>query len=300
MSTQVARFPFVSKDDILRAFPPGTEPSESTFKTLRRNGLVSAGVSIRRRRAGRVVGQLRCYAAVNIDAVVLARHGRSEEASEVAGKATQFEAEWQPLVSDLAREFHLYHYEAFWSARNQIAHALSPAAKAIELLHNSLNASITSLVSEEFVRIGQITHQWAALQIVNQSLATSIAETIAPINKALESIVEANAQATSAVARAVESIGFDYQQFMIDAFLPRAALLNTGDLALLRIEQSAGSSLLSLLAAIQEEEPFELDKDIAPYFTDEPLPPSVLEYLAQRIAARDTIKVPPRTIPLAS
>jgi hypothetical protein len=73
MTTAVARFPFVSKADILRVYRPGAESSDRTFQTLRKHGFVSAGVSIHHRRQGRVLGQLRCYAALNLDAVVLAR-----------------------------------------------------------------------------------------------------------------------------------------------------------------------------------------------------------------------------------
>jgi hypothetical protein len=50
MATRLARFPFVSKADILRAYRPGSGLSERTFRTLREHGWVSPGVVIRHRR----------------------------------------------------------------------------------------------------------------------------------------------------------------------------------------------------------------------------------------------------------
>lgn len=84
MDTALGRFPFVSRLDIVRVYKPGTTPSESTFRTLRGHRYVSRGTSIRLHRNGRVGGQLRCYAALNLDAAVLARQGHVEAAVELA------------------------------------------------------------------------------------------------------------------------------------------------------------------------------------------------------------------------
>jgi hypothetical protein len=69
---------------------------------------------------------------------------------------------------------------------------------------------------------------------------------------------------------------------------------------LLRIEHSAGSSLLSLLAAVQEDEPFALGDEFAPYFSDDSLPAGVVDQVERRRAEGKVIAVPARTIPLAS
>ena len=305
MTTSVARFPFVSKADILRVYRPGAESSDRTFRTLRKHGLVSAGVSIRHRRQGRVVGQLRCYAALNLDAVILARHDRADEAADLARKAGRFEAEWQPLVAELAAEFDLYDFEAFRSARNLFAHTLAPATAQLESLHTLASAAAGALVAEEFVRIGAITGRWAALDLVTPRSAATVGESFNPLSDAVAAIVaqslpRVDAGITAAIANALEPLTRAARQLAIDSFLPRAAGLGTGDLALLRIEHSAGSSLLSLIAAVQEEEPFVLDDESAPYFSDESLPASVVGQVEQRRVSGDTIRVPPLTIPLAS
>ncbi|HVA08771.1 MAG TPA: hypothetical protein VNG12_18715 [Acidimicrobiales bacterium] len=82
MTTAVTRFPFVSKADILRAYRPGEDASDRTFRTLREHRLVSSGLAIRHRRKGRVAGQLRAYSALNIDAVILARHDQPSAVSQ--------------------------------------------------------------------------------------------------------------------------------------------------------------------------------------------------------------------------
>ena len=305
MATVVARFPFVSKVDILRAYRPGTEPSDRTFRTLRRHGLVSAGVAIRHRRRGRVVGQLRCYAALNVDAVVLARHQRTEVAVQVAEEAGRFEAEWQPLVADLAAQFDLDDFEAFRSARNLLAHALAPATEQLENLHQQLSASWRVPVSEEFVRIGEITEQWATLQVLTQQWAAALDKTFVPLNDTVAAIIaksipRIDPAITRAIATALQPLAGETRQLAVDSFLPRAASLQAGDLALLRIEHSAGSSVLSLLAAVQEDEPFTLGDEFAPYFSDDPLPASVVGQVERRRAEGNIITVPARTIPLAS
>jgi hypothetical protein len=91
------------------------------------------------------------------------------------------------------------------------------------------------------------------------------------------------------------------RQVVVDSCLPSAAALSEGDLAVLRIERSGGTSIFSLLAATGEvEEPFNLDDDAAVSFSDEPIPVSVAESLDARRAAGAGIVVPPLTVPLAS
>jgi len=301
----VARFPFVSKADILRVYRPGVEPSDRTFRTLRQHGLVSAGVVIRHRRRGRVLGQLRCYAALNIDAALLARHDRTDEAILAAGEAGRFETDWQPLVAKLAAQFNLYDFEAFRSARNLLAHGLAPATEELERLHVELGAAVRSVVSEEFVRIGEITGQWAALQVLTPELASKLRETVAPINSTVaaliaRSIPPIDPSVSAAIAKALEPLGRETRRVAVDSFLVRASSLGPGELALLRIEHSAGSSFLSLLAAIEEDDSFELDPDVAPYFSDEPLPAGLLDQIEHLRSGGETIGVAPLFVPLAS
>ena len=279
MATAVARFPFVSKTDILRAYRPGAVASERTFRTLRQRGWVSAGVAIRHRRKGRVVGQLRCYSALNLDAVVLARHDKLSDALDVAAEAERFENDWTPVIAALAKDLDFEDFESFRALRNQVAHQLAPASSEFERLHTWASALVGSSVREEFVRIGSITAQWAALEVLTKQFS-SFAATSDVLGKAFAPAI---------------------RQLAVDSFLPAASALRVGDLAVLRIEHSAGSSLLSMLAAMGDaDELFELGDEFSAYFSDEPLPPSVLESVESRRAAGQTVIVPPLTVPLAS
>jgi hypothetical protein len=67
-----------------------------------------------------------------------------------------------------------------------------------------------------------------------------------------KSIPQLDVATAEAVAQALEPIARVTERLAIDSFLPRAANLTIGDVALLRIEHSAGLSLLSLIAALQE------------------------------------------------
>jgi hypothetical protein len=253
----LARFPFVSKTEILRAYRPGAEPSERTFRTLREHGLVSAGLVIRHRRHGRVVGQLRCYATLNLDAAVLARHERTDEAAHVARDAGQFETDWQPLVAELAANFDLEDFEAFRSARNILAHSLGPATEQLERLHQRVGPSLEALVTEQFVRVAETAGQWTTLQLLTCTIATVSRRGAFPAFNDVgailaKSIPQLDVATAEAVAQALEPIARVTERLAIDSFLPRAANLTIGDVALLRIEHSAGLSLLSLIAALQE------------------------------------------------
>jgi hypothetical protein len=153
----VTRFPFVSKADVLRAYRPGEDASNRTFRTLRERGWVSGGLAIRQHRNGRVAGQLRCYSALNIDAVILARHDHRDDAIEAAEEARNFEAEWEPTVKALAVELNLADFDAFRTARNELAQSLAPASEQLERLHTRLLEIVGTSVREEFVRIGAMT-----------------------------------------------------------------------------------------------------------------------------------------------
>ncbi len=284
-STTVARFPFVSKVDIVRAYRPGAAVSDRTFRTLRARGVTSPGIDVRHRSGGRLKGQVRCYAALNIDAAVLARHDRHDEAAEVAEQEGHFEQEWQPLVASIVKEFALADFDAFRSARNLIVHALAPATQQLEALHAQLSAGWDGFLNEEFVRITELTQHWATLQIVGLGMSAAAKDLARSITSAFEP--------AAAIGR----------QLAVDAFLPRAADLGIGDLALLRIEHSAGASLLSLLAAIQDdqqEDEFTLDDEFAPFFDEDPLPADVLASLAEDRDRGNIVRVAGSTIPLAS
>jgi hypothetical protein len=197
-----------------------------------------------------VAGQLRCYSALNIDAVILARHDHRDDAIEAAEEARNFEAEWEPTVKALAVELNLADFAAFRTARNELAQSLAPASEQLERLHTRMLGIVGTSVREEFVRIGAMTQHWTTLEILTPKL-------LPPVLLSQEVL--------DAIA---EPIRRQVQQLAVDTFLPESAALHVGDVALLRIEHSAGSSLLSLLAAVGEtEEDFALDEEAATYFS---------------------------------
>lgn len=313
MPAAVGRFPFVSKAEILHAYRPGAEPSDRTFRTLRQHGLVSPGLVIRRRRAGKVVGQLRCYAALNLDAVVLARHDEGDEAVEVASKAILFEERWQPLVAHLATEFDIEDFEALRSARNALAHALTPASEELEELRKPFRVFISHTLNEEFVRVAEVIGAWASLQLLTPDFVKSLNESFGPATRALtetiaKSVPQFDAQALAAINQAIAPLVRSAGSVAVDSSLLQPAGLSIGDVALLRIERSTGASLISLLAAVPKDdpprglgdEPFVLDQEFSPYFSDEPLPESATDEVARWRAEGKITSVAPRTIPLAS
>jgi hypothetical protein len=272
---ELARFPFVARRDIVRAYRPGTEASEASFRTLRSNGLVSPGIEVRRRRAGKLSGQLRCYSVLNVDAVVLARQDRLDEAAQVVAAATSFENEWQPFVARLVEEFELADFTALRAARNTIAHSLEPLTADLEAIRTKLGQAIAGLVSEEFVRISAISTKWAMLDIIQPDLTDT--------SKVLNTL---NEQWTKA--------------FAVDALLPLSAGLGLGDLAVLRIEHSAGASLVSLLAGIEDDTSNAGSDEFSPYLSDEPLSDDLRHQLDRARADDKVTTVPPRVVPLAS
>jgi hypothetical protein len=83
--------PFLTKQEILRAYDPAGRASDAAFKRLRREGVVSAGVTIRPRRSGRIAGRLTAYSALNRDAAVAYRKDRASLARRIAKAAARVE-----------------------------------------------------------------------------------------------------------------------------------------------------------------------------------------------------------------
>jgi hypothetical protein len=288
----LTRFPFVAKADILRAYRPGGQVSDRTFRTLRSRRWISGGLAIRKQRRGRLSGQLRCYSVLNIDAAILARHDQLDEARHAAEQAEQFETQWRATISALAIERDLIDFDGLLAARNEIAHALAPASLHAEQIHAELLQIVGTSVREEFVRIASMTDSWTMLDVLPSKLGLTRPELFP-------------AELIGLVSKHVNQ---SLQQIAVDSFLPQSAALKVGDFGLLRIEHSAGSSLLSLLAAVAEtedesdendDEP-DLDQDMAKYFSDDPLSESVVGHVEARRKVGETIIVPPRTVPLAS
>jgi hypothetical protein len=99
--TTIRDLPFVSKEEILDAYLPvqADQSRETAFRKLRRDNLISHGIALSVRGArGRIHGRPHIYCALNRDAARLARHGREEEAREIAQEADRVEA------SDTARQ----------------------------------------------------------------------------------------------------------------------------------------------------------------------------------------------------
>lgn len=90
---EVLAWPVVRREEIVRAASPGVVPvKEAPFRALRARGWASAGVSVPRRRAGRLAGQLVMYCSLNVDAARLARLGDEAAAERAAGAARQVES----------------------------------------------------------------------------------------------------------------------------------------------------------------------------------------------------------------
>jgi hypothetical protein len=107
---EVLVWPLVRREEIVRAFSPGTAPSkESPFRVLRAKKWASSGVSVPRRRAGRLAGQLVVYASLNVDAARLVRHGdeaagrRAAQAAEVVEAGVEF-SRLRNLLQHLSEE----------------------------------------------------------------------------------------------------------------------------------------------------------------------------------------------------
>jgi hypothetical protein len=91
--SEVLTWPVVRREEIVRAFSPGAVPAkESPFRALRAKRWASAGVSVPRRRAGRLAGQLVMYCSLNVDAARLVRAGNEDAARRAARAAKEVEA----------------------------------------------------------------------------------------------------------------------------------------------------------------------------------------------------------------
>lgn len=89
----VSEWPFVTREDLWRAYRPGVRFSESAFQRLRTQGLVTGGVRAARRAGGRAAGQQRLFSRLNLLAVDAHRSGHAEEAAYLCGRAAEIEAD---------------------------------------------------------------------------------------------------------------------------------------------------------------------------------------------------------------
>lgn len=92
-SPRVSEWPFVTRDDLWRAYRPGLPFSESAFQRLRSQGLVTGGVRAARRSGGRAAGQQRLFSRLNLLAVDAHRSGRTADAAYLCGRAAEIEAD---------------------------------------------------------------------------------------------------------------------------------------------------------------------------------------------------------------
>ncbi len=90
MSIEV--WPVALRAQLVRAFRPG-EPSdkEAPFRTLRKHGWTSPGMSVVCRERKRAAGRLTVFSTLNVDAARLAREGRPKEALTFAKAAARIE-----------------------------------------------------------------------------------------------------------------------------------------------------------------------------------------------------------------
>jgi hypothetical protein len=84
--------PFVSKGDILRAYNPGKPESESAFRRLRKEGVISEGITIKPRSGGRQRGTITAFYALNEDAAIAYRHGDVDLALKLSKRAAEVES----------------------------------------------------------------------------------------------------------------------------------------------------------------------------------------------------------------
>lgn len=88
----IAVWPVALRTQLVRAFRPGERSEkEAPFRTLRKHGWASAGMSIVFRTHRRAAGRLTVFSMLNVDAARLAREGRSREAVVLAKAAAKLE-----------------------------------------------------------------------------------------------------------------------------------------------------------------------------------------------------------------
>lgn len=87
-----APWPLVGRAALVRGFRPGSDAeAESPFRTLRRRGSVTAGVTVVVRAGGRIAGKHQVFSSLNFDSARLARQDRWDEAHELESAATLLE-----------------------------------------------------------------------------------------------------------------------------------------------------------------------------------------------------------------
>lgn len=88
----VARWPIVSRSQLVRAFRPGEQSTkEGPFRTLRTHGWSTAGVGVVTRAERSASGRLTIFSVLNVDAARLARDGEHRHAVSVAKAAEEIE-----------------------------------------------------------------------------------------------------------------------------------------------------------------------------------------------------------------
>jgi hypothetical protein len=87
----IAERPFVTKEEILRAYDPSGRAHEAAFRRLRREGVVSDGIRLRPRYKGRIAGTLTAYSTFNRDAVVAYRKDARKALRSFKAAARAFE-----------------------------------------------------------------------------------------------------------------------------------------------------------------------------------------------------------------
>jgi hypothetical protein len=93
--------PLISKSDILRAYNPSKPDSESAFRRLRREGVISDGITIKPRSDGRQRGTITAFYALNEDAAIAYRHGDRDLAMKLASQSAKVET--SPAARELAK-----------------------------------------------------------------------------------------------------------------------------------------------------------------------------------------------------
>ncbi|MEZ4223546.1 MAG: hypothetical protein R3B13_21540 [Polyangiaceae bacterium] len=89
---KVALWPIALRSDLVQAFRPG-EPAEreGPFRTLRKHGWATRGVSLHIRQGGRASGQWVVFSALNLGAAICARNGDAQTALAFAAAAQRIE-----------------------------------------------------------------------------------------------------------------------------------------------------------------------------------------------------------------
>lgn len=93
--------PLIAKGDILRAYNPSKPDSESAFRRLRKEGVISDGITIKPRSGGRQRGTIIAFYALNEDAAIAYRHGDRDLAVKLATQSAKVER--SPAARELAK-----------------------------------------------------------------------------------------------------------------------------------------------------------------------------------------------------